>query len=154
MEVGELAMKVPVTIPADATVAQAALLMDAKAVGALLVIDDEHHDRLVGIVTDRDIVTRGVARGAPLDGRIDSVMTTDVVTLDPETDVREAYKVLRHHALRRMPLVRGDRAVGMVTVDDLLIVLATDLSDLIRPVVGEAVFGHPEPRPPDRATAV
>ena len=148
MDVGELAIKDLVTIAADATLAQGASLMDNKSVGALLVIDHEHHDRLVGIVTDRDLVTRGMARGAPLDGRIDSVMTTEVVTLEPEADVRDAYRVLRHHALRRLPLVRGARAVGMVTIDDLLISLATDLADLIRPVVGEVVFGHPEPKPP------
>ena len=75
-------------------------------------------------------------------------MTTGVVSLAPDVDVREALNVLRRHAVRRVPLVEDGRPIGMVTTDDLLIALIGDLSDLVRPIVGEAVFGHPEPRAP------
>jgi CBS domain-containing protein len=145
MRARDLAVRQPVTIPADTTLAEAAALMDGKAVGALLVVDGQ---RLVGIVTDRDLAIRALARRAPLDGRVDSVMTTGVVSLAPDVDVREALNVLRRHAVRRVPLVEDGRPVGMVTTDDLLIALVGDLSDLVRPIVGEAVFGHPEPRAP------
>lgn len=145
MRARDLAVRQPVTIRADATLSEAAALMDEKAVGALLVVDGQ---RLVGIVTDRDLAVRALARHAPLDGRVDSVMTTDVVSLPPDVDVREAFKVMRSHALRRLPLLEGGRPVGMVTTDDLLIALIGDLSDVVRPIVGEAMFGHPEPRTP------
>ena len=145
MRARDLAIRQPVTIPADATLAEAAAVMDRKAVGSLLVVNGHG---MVGIVTDRDLAVRALARRAPLDGRVDSVMTTDVVTLAPDVDVREALKVLRRHAVRRVPLVEDGRPIGMVTTDDLLIALIGDLSDLVRPIVGEAVFGHPEPRAP------
>jgi CBS domain-containing protein len=145
MKTRELAPKAAVTIQGDAAISEAAVLMDASNVGCLLVMDG---DRLAGIVTDRDIVVRGVARRVPADARIDSVMTTDVVSVDADADVHEAYRILDSHAVRRLPVVEGNRVVGMVTVDDLLVGLAGDLQRLVHPIVGEAVFGHhPAPVP-------
>ena len=64
--------KAPVTITANETIAQAAQLMDRQVVGALVVMDG---DRPVGVVTDRDIAIRAVARGVPVDARVDAVMS-------------------------------------------------------------------------------
>ena len=145
MKLSELGPKIPVTIACDASIADAANLMDSANVGALIVMDG---DRLAGIVTDRDIALRAVGRGIGADGRIDGVMTTDVVTLSGHADVHEAYEVLRTHAIRRLPLMADDRVVGLVSIDDLLIGLAADLANLARPVVGELLFGHhPAPVP-------
>jgi CBS domain-containing protein len=134
-----------VTITCDASIADAAHLMDSANVGALVVMDG---DRLAGIVTDRDIALRAVGQGIPADGRIDGVMTTDVVTISGYADVHEAYELLRTHAVRRLPLVADGRLVGLVSVDDLLICLAADMANLARPVTGELLFGHhPAPVP-------
>ena len=120
-------------------------MMDSANVGALLVMDG---GRLVGIVTDRDIVVKAVASGYPSDARIDSVMSMDIVAVDAEADVHEAYRMLGSHGVRRLPVLDGDTIVGMLTVDDLLVGLATDLERLVHPVVGEMVFGHhPVPVP-------
>lgn len=121
----------------DDTVRHAATTIERAGVGALAVVDG---DRLVGIVTDRDLVCRVVATGAPLDGRVDAVMSSPVVTIDADADLHEAFAVFRTHGVRRLAVVRGRRFVGMVTVDDLLIDLAGDLSDLSRPVTGEVLF--------------
>ena len=99
-------------------------------------------------MTDRDIVLRGVARGVPGDGRIDSVMTTELVTLAASAELREALPIFRTHAIRRLPLVEEATVVGMISVDDLLIDLTADLADLAPPITGEVIFGHPEPRVP------
>jgi CBS domain-containing protein len=128
-----------VSVAPDASLAEAAHLMDAGNVGALVVLDG---DRLAGIVTDRDIVRRGVALGLPPDARIDAVMTTEVVTLDAQADLRAALPLFRRHACRRLPLVSGNEVVGVLTVDDLLIDLINDLGDVVRPVTGEVIFGH------------
>jgi CBS domain-containing protein len=135
-----------VSVAPDATLAEAAELMERANVGALVVLDA---GRLVGIVTDRDIVRRGVAQRVPADARIDSVMTADVVTLDADADIRAALPLFRAHACRRLPLTSGDDVVGVLTVDDLLIDLVNDLGDLIRPIVGEVIFGHHETALPD-----
>lgn len=145
MKTRELVAKAPVTAQCDMGLRAAAGLMDSANVGALLVMDG---GRLVGIVTDRDIVVKAVASGYPSDARIDSVMSMDIVAVDAEADVHEAYRLLGSHGVRRLPVLDGDTIVGMLTVDDLLVGLATDLERLVHPVVGEMVFGHhPVPVP-------
>lgn len=124
--------------PAD-TVRKAAEVMEQAGVGSLAVLDD---DRLVGIVTDRDLVRRAMARGASYDARVDSVMSSPVLTIDADADLHEAFAVFRSHAVRRLAVVRGQDFVGMITIDDLLVDLAADLSDLARPVTAEVLFGH------------
>ena len=121
------------------TVREAAELMEEAAVGALAVVDE---GRLVGIVTDRDLARRGMARGLPLDARVDAVMSTPVVTIAADADLHDAFALFREHALRRLAVVREERYVGMLTVDDLLIDLASDLGALAVPVTAQAIFGQ------------
>ncbi len=139
--------KDPVVIPSGGTIVEAAELMDQKAVGSVMVMDGE---RLVGIATDRDLVVRAVARRVPIDARIDSVMTTNVVTIDGEADVRDACRLFAEHPIRRLPVMSGDTVVGLIIVDDLTLILVNDLADATRPMVAEALFGHPEPGLPVR----
>jgi CBS domain-containing protein len=146
MHAREAARKAPVTIAPDQTVTEAATLMDRSAVGALVVT--EAGGRPVGIVTDRDLVVRGLARRASADARVDSVMSTDLVMLDADADLRDALKVFEERAIRRLPLVEGDRLAGMLTVDDLMVDLTGDLVRLTRPVMGQVLFGHREPVTP------
>jgi signal-transduction protein with cAMP-binding, CBS, and nucleotidyltransferase domain len=134
--------KPPVTIAPDASIAEAACLMDSQVVGAVVVMDGV---RPVGVVTDRDITIRAVARDVPADARVDAIMTPGVVALDAGEDLRHALPIFRSHAIRRLPLVRDGRIVGMLTTDDLLIDLVADLGDLVRPITGQVVFGYPEP---------
>jgi signal-transduction protein with cAMP-binding, CBS, and nucleotidyltransferase domain len=130
-----------VTIAAEAPIAEAARLMDSRVVGALVVMDS---DRPVGIVTDRDIAVRAVARDVPADARVDAVMSQGVVALDAEADMRKALSIFHSHAIRRLPLVEDGSIVGMLTTDDLLIDFVADLGDLVRPITGQVVFGHPD----------
>jgi CBS domain-containing protein len=133
--------KAPVTIAAEASIAEAARLMDSHVVGALVVMDG---DRPVGVVTDRDIAVRAVARDVPADARVDAVMSPGVVALNADADLRMALPIFHSHAIRRLPLVENGRIVGMLTTDDLLIDLVADLGDLVRPITGQVVFGFPE----------
>ena len=128
-----------VGLRADQTIREAAALMDQAGVGSLVVLDGDH---LVGIVTDRDLVRRAVARGLSLDARIDGVMSSPVLTVQAEADLHDAFGVFRAHAVRRLVVVRGAQVVGMLSVDDLLIDVAADLGDLVRPVTAEVLFGH------------
>ena len=141
MQAKQAIRKAMVTIPAGASLGDAADLMDRAVVGALVVVDG---DRPVGIVTDRDLVVRGMVKRVPLDARVDSVMTTDLVTLPADTDIHDAMKVFSSHAIRRLPLTEDGRMVGMLTLDDLAIDLVGDLGSLFRPVIGQVIFGAPE----------
>jgi CBS domain-containing protein len=134
-----------VGIGPDRTIRDAAIVMEQSGVGALAVVDG---DRLVGIVTDRDLVRRALANDLPVDARVDGVMSCPVVTIDADADLHEAFGAFRVNAVRRLAVVRHGEFVGMITVDDLLIDLASDLADLSRPVIAEAVFGHHDSRVP------
>jgi CBS domain-containing protein len=123
----------------ERTIRDAAAVMASAGVGALAVID---HDRLVGIVTDRDLVRRGLARGMALDARVDATMTAPVVTIQADAELHDAFGLFRTHAVRRLAVMRGERFVGMVTIDDLLVYLAADLGDLARPITAEILFSH------------
>lgn len=123
----------------EGTIRQAAVIMEQSGIGSLAVIDD---GQLVGIVTDRDLVRRALARDVPADARVDSVMSAPVVTIDADEDVHQAFAVFRTHAVRRLAVVRDGKFVGTVTIDDLLVSLAADLADLVRPVTAELLFAH------------
>ena len=142
----DAARKPPATIAADRTITQAAQEMDRLAVGALVVV--EPSGRPAGIVTDRDLVVRAVARRADPEARVDSVMTTDLVALAPDADLREAFGLFERHALRRLPLVADDVVVGMLTMDDLVVDVTADLARLTRPITAQVLFGHQEPSTP------
>ena len=128
-----------VGIGPERSIRDAAEVMDQAGVGALAIIDG---DRLVGIATDRDLVRRGLAKGLSNEARVDAVMTAPVVTIDADADLHDAFALLRTHAVRRLAVVRSGQFVGMIALDDLLIDLAADLSDLARPVTAEVLFAH------------
>jgi CBS domain-containing protein len=142
MKAKEAVRKPPATIAAGASIAEAARQMNQRAVGALVVLEEE---RPVGIVTDRDLVVRGLARSLPADARVDMVMTTELVTLPADADLRQAISLFYRHPFRRLPLVEDGRMVGLLSVDDLVLDLVNDLDSLVRPVFGQVIFGGPEP---------
>jgi CBS domain-containing protein len=132
-----------VAVGASDSIARAAQLMDTSAVGAVVVFDGE---RPVGMLTDRDIAVRAVARGIPPDARVDAVMSPGLIALPADAELRRALATFHSHAIRRLPLVDDDgRIVGVVSTDDLLVDLISDLGDVVRPITGQVVFGHPEP---------
>jgi Mg/Co/Ni transporter MgtE len=94
-----------------------------------------------------------LATGRPVDGRVDGVMSSPVVTISADADVHEAYVLFGKHAGRRLAVVRAGEFVGMVTLDDLLVDLAAELSELVRPVTGEILFGHRDHPYPQSVTA-
>ncbi|ANJ10687.1 MULTISPECIES: CBS domain-containing protein [Streptomyces] len=103
------------------TVARAARLMREENVGDVLVTYDCD---LFGILTDRDIVVRGVADGRDPDATTVGAVCTPppVVTLDPDDTTDHAAELMRHHAVRRLPVVEhGGVPVGVVTLGDLAV---------------------------------
>lgn len=142
----DAARKSPATIGQDRTITEAADEMDRLAVGALVVVDPD--GRPLGIVTDRDLVVRGLARRASADARVDSVMSTDLVTLPMDADLRDAFTVFDNHPVRRIPLLDGTRLAGVLALDDLVVDLASDIGRLARPVTAQVLFGHREAAAP------
>jgi CBS domain-containing protein len=105
------------TVRPDDTVKRAASIMKAADVGPLPVCDG---DRMVGIITDRDITVRAVAAGRdPARTPVHEAMTSDIVCVEADQDVDEAIELMRQHAVRRLPVVDQGRLVGMVALADL-----------------------------------
>ncbi len=104
-------------IQPDRTVREAARVMDEMNVGVLPVCDGR---RLVGMVTDRDIVLRVVAEGKdPQASTVGEVASKDLVTVDPQQDLDEALRLMAQHQVRRLPVVEEDgRLVGILAQAD------------------------------------
>jgi CBS domain-containing protein len=145
MKVRDVMVKAPVMMDIGATICDAAIAMDRTAVGAVVVVEGE---RPVGIVTDRDLVTRALARRLPPDARLDGVMSGGVVCVDAGAELSQVASILATHPVRRVPVLDHDRVVWMVTLDDLIVRLANDLHNVTAGVAAQLLFGHPEPQPP------
>jgi CBS domain-containing protein len=109
----------PVSIPADAPARDAARLMRDNDTGDVFVVDG---DRLVGIVTDRDIVVRLIAEGRdPGGSSVLEACSTEIETVTPRTSLSDAAELMRLRAVRRLPVVEDDRPVGVISLGDLAI---------------------------------
>jgi CBS domain-containing protein len=99
------------------TIAEVAQQMRQLNVGSIPLIQD---DRLVGVITDRDIVLRVVADGLdPHQERADLHMSRDPITIAPDASVDEAAQVMARAQIRRLPVVEGGRLVGYLALGDL-----------------------------------
>lgn len=110
----------PVALRSAQPLTEAARAMRDQGIGAVLVEDDGH---LKGLVTDRDIVVRGVADGrGPGSTPVAEVCSADLVTAAPGDDADTAVRRMREHAVRRIPVVVEDgRAVGLLSLGDMAI---------------------------------
>ena len=134
--VREFLRKAPVTVPPECTIEEAARLMGDRGVGSLLVVTG---DKVVGILTDRDIVVRGVGAGQPLATRVNEVMTEHPVTIQGSVDVFEAFQVLKGAGVRRLPVLEDGDIAGIVSVDDLLVALVLELGAVASPIARELI---------------
>jgi len=138
MLVRECLRSAPVTVPPGCTLEEAGRLMGSHGVGSLLVVEA---DRLVGIVTDRDVTVRGTGEGKPPTADVRAVMTADPVTIQGSADVFEAFNVFKTATARRLPVLEEEDLAGIISVDDLLISLVVEFGAVLSPVAKELV--HP-----------
>lgn len=116
--VAEHMTAMPVTVDAADTVRDAAKLMRSKDIGDVVVTD---HGKVVGIVTDRDLVVRVLATGDSPDDAVRMACSGDLVTVGPDDDVEKAEKLMRDKAIRRAPVMKGKELVGIVSIGDFAI---------------------------------
>jgi CBS domain-containing protein len=116
----EIMTKNPVYCLPSATVIKAAELMKSKNIGPILVIENEQTQRLVGIVTDRDLALKVVAEGRdPKTTKVEAVMTRKVVTCRADDELQKALDTMAEHQLRRIPVVDNDnKIVGIIAQAD------------------------------------
>ena len=121
-------------------VSGAARLMRENHVGCLVVVEDTDGMRVVvGMLTDRDIVTAVVAPGLDLNSFfVEDVMTTDLVTAREEDSLMDLMRAMRRKGVRRVPVVGVlNELVGVVTLDDVLDILAEEIGLLVAAIASE-----------------
>ena len=137
MNISDVMTANPTTCSASASLTEAARAMRDEAIGDVLVCDDEQ--RLVGIVTDRDLVVRGFASATSATMTLADVCSGDLTTVTLDAEPSDVIRLMSDRAIRRVPVCDGDqRPVGIVSLGD----LAARLDE-------QSVLGHISAAPPD-----
>lgn len=130
-----------ISIAPGTTALEAARLMNEHRIGSLLVMDGS---KLVGIVTERDILRRVVAAANdPSQVLVDSILSTPVACCRPETNLEECRQVITDKRIRHLPVVDHGQLRGIITIGDLMAFAISEHESTIK-YLNEYMFGHPE----------
>jgi CBS domain-containing protein len=117
--VEEIMTSNPRTVNVDDTVLEAAQVMRDNDIGDVIVVED---GQLTGILTDRDVVVRAVAEGRDAESTtVGDISTTGIQALEPDASVDDALRTMREHDIRRLPVVKNRRPVGIISLGDLAV---------------------------------
>ncbi len=106
------------SLPPDATVQQAIALMAEKNIGAVVVLSGE---KLVGIFSERDCTRRVALKGCdPRETKLREVISAPVLTVTPDHTVEECMRLMTEHRMRHLPVLQGDKLVGLVSIGDVV----------------------------------
>lgn len=128
MSVDTIAREEVVTVGPEESVAVAATTMRERQVGSLIVVEDEAP---VGILTDRDLVIEVLGTDANPDQLlVREVMTADPLTVSADESVQSLFETMANAGIRRLPVVADGKLAGIVTLDDLVVLLSMQLQGL------------------------
>jgi CBS domain-containing protein len=117
--INEIMTADPVTVTPQTPIAEVAHVMEEEHIGEVLITDDDH---LRGVVTDRDLVVRGMAHARDInDTTAQDLCSSDIVTVEAQDPVDEAVRLMREHTVRRLPVLQDDVLVGVVSISDLAV---------------------------------
>jgi CBS domain-containing protein len=140
--VKDIMTKEVVKISVNDDVFAAAELMNSSEIGCLVVVDGENP---IGIITERDIVRRVVAKELPLETKVSKVMSKSLITIDPEASLKEASRVMSSHKIRRLPVLKQNKLVGIiVSADFVRNVKKKSVSEEILEAMGRARGRYPD----------
>ncbi|MEL3972292.1 CBS domain-containing protein [Rossellomorea oryzaecorticis] len=97
---------------------EVAVKMKEYNVGSIPIVDGE---KIVGVITDRDIVTRCIAEKHPASSKVEDIMSRELITIGGDADAVQAAQLMADKQIRRLPVVEGDRLVGIVSLGDFAI---------------------------------
>ena len=117
MKISDVMTKNPRTASPNDSLQAVAVIMRDEDTGVVPIVEN---GRLVGVVTDRDIVIRCVAEGN-LKAKATDAASDDVVTVTPDMSIADAAELMGEHQIRRLPVVEGDKLVGIVSLGDIAV---------------------------------
>jgi CBS domain-containing protein len=112
--VADLMIKDVLTVEPSDTIGEAAEKMNAANVGAVVVVEDMV--RIIGIVTERDLLRAVASRARAAEARVRQWMTADPVTIEPDTSIRDAAEIMFTRNFRHLPVVKDGRPLGIVSL--------------------------------------
>ena len=114
----------------EATVFEAIALMAEKRIGALMVLSD---GKLAGIVSERDYARKVILKGhSSKETRVDEIMTSPAITVTPENTISDCMHLISDHRIRHLPVLDGDKLVGVVSIGDVVNAIISAQADTIR----------------------
>jgi CBS domain-containing protein len=115
--VKDIMTKDVVSVNVNQTVYEAAELMSSKGIGCLVIVEGEAP---VGMITERDLVRRILAKKLPYDVKVSEIMTKKLITVDPDMSLKEAARLMSTNKIRRLPVVKENKLVGIVVASDFI----------------------------------
>ncbi|GIP51892.1 CBS domain-containing protein [Paenibacillus vini] len=119
-KVSEIMTRDVVTVTPEDNVFEVAVKMKQHGTGFIPVVE-KGGDKLIGVITDRDLVVRGIAEKHPGSTAVETVMTKGIKTASPDTSVDAAAELMAEQQIRRLPVTEGDRLIGIVSIGDLAV---------------------------------
>jgi signal-transduction protein with cAMP-binding, CBS, and nucleotidyltransferase domain len=115
--VHDIMKKNVISIDSSMTAQDAAKMMDDASIGAIVVLEN---GIAIGIVTERDLARRIVAKGKPLTTNVKEVMSSPLILINPDETIWEAAQLMKTRKIHRLPAVKENRLVGIVTTSDIV----------------------------------
>ena len=112
--VADVMVKDVLTVEPTSSIGEAAEKMNAAKVGAVVVVED--FVRIVGIITERDLLRAVAQRARAAEARVRQWMTPDPLTIEPETSIEDAAKIMFENNFRHLPVVKDGRSLGIVSL--------------------------------------
>ena len=122
LRVGDIMTNKVVTVPFGKTILEVAKLMKKNGIGSVIVVEDNEGKHAKGIITERDIVYKLLAKGTdPYKSKVEDVMSRPLRVVKPDTTIEEAAKAMRENKVKRLPVVNDDNElIGILSEGDIM----------------------------------
>lgn len=107
----------PKVISPSSTLKQCIDQMKTQSIGSLLIIENS---KLLGIITETDIIQKGFAENLNIQTSVSSIMTKNTINITPEADIYEALKIMQQHKITRLPVIKNEQLMGLLTIKDVI----------------------------------
>jgi len=129
MTIADVMTKSVISVDATITVNEAAKMMEDAKVGAVIVMEDNSP---IGIITDRDFVVKIVAHAYQITSPVKQIMSSPLFSINLDESVRTAADLMHERGIMKLPVVDGDKVVGIITARDIVNLLAVCVEDDVR----------------------
>ncbi len=135
--VSDIMRKNVISIDSSMTVQDAAKMMDDASIGAIVVLEN---GIAIGIITERDLTRRVIAKGKPLTTNVKEVMSSPLIVINPDDSVWEAAQLMKTRKIHRMPAVKNNQLVGMITTSDIVKLCSIGSDSEMRNIVDQILL--------------